>query len=128
MLFPRSFLTRGRCFDLNGAPLVSREEKDANEQEKNEHSRWARHYIEVRKCHSFFTYRALFEMHITDTILCDFQAIERKAPQYLQAIKTGKDARHIWFTFKHWKGGDPEGYFGALGGWAEDRLKEIGQV
>ena len=67
-------------------------------------------------------------MHVTDPILCDFQAIERKVPQYLQAIKTGKDARHIWFTFKHWKGADPEGYFGALGGWAEDRLKEIGHV
>jgi hypothetical protein len=31
--------------DLNGAPLVSPEEEDANEQEKNEHSRWARLYI-----------------------------------------------------------------------------------
>ena len=31
----------------------------------------------------------------------------------------------MWFALKAWRGEDPEGYFGALGDWAEKRMKEL---
>jgi hypothetical protein len=37
----------------------------------------------------------------------------------------GKDTIHIWMAFKAWRGEDAEGYFGALGNWAEGRLKDM---
>lgn len=33
----------------------------------------------------------------------------------------GRDARHIWFALRYWRGDDREGYFGDLGAWAERR-------
>jgi hypothetical protein len=53
------------------------------------------------------------------------QVISKRAPEYIRAIKAGKDARHIWVAFKAWRGEDAEGYFGALGNWAEGRLKDF---
>ncbi|KAE8440664.1 hypothetical protein EG329_006843 [Mollisiaceae sp. DMI_Dod_QoI] len=43
-----------------------------------------------------------------------------------QYCKAGKDARHLWFVLREWRGNDPEGYFGDLGAWAERRMKELG--
>ncbi|SPQ25208.1 90fc60f7-ab2a-41f3-9cd9-02792d38161e [Thermothielavioides terrestris] len=57
--------------------------------------------------------------------LC-FEALFREAPDYKRAIQAGKDARHLWFALRDWRGDDPEGYFGDLGAWAEKRMKELG--
>lgn len=43
------------------------------------------------------------------------QALFNKAPNYQHAIRAGKDARHLWFALREWRGDDPEGYFGDLG-------------
>lgn len=34
-------------------------------------------------------------------------------------MKAGKYARYIWFALRHWRGDDPETFFGDLGEWAE---------
>ncbi|KAE9971124.1 hypothetical protein EG328_005823 [Venturia inaequalis] len=49
----------------------------------------------------------------------------KDSPEYYRAIVAGRDARHLWFTLRAWRGGDPEKYFGALGAWAEARMKEM---
>ncbi|KAH9952260.1 3-hydroxybutyryl-CoA dehydratase [Lactifluus volemus] len=55
-----------------------------------------------------------------------FQALFNQAPDYKQAIKAGSDVRHIWFALQEWRGANPEDYFGNLGTWAENRMKELG--
>ena len=47
-------------------------------------------------------------------------------PDYEKVIRAGKDARHLWFALRDWRGDDPEAYFGELGAWAEKRMKELG--
>ncbi|XDG01790.1 hypothetical protein ABKA04_001405 [Annulohypoxylon sp. FPYF3050] len=54
-----------------------------------------------------------------------FQALYLAAPDYRRAIQTSKDARHLWFALRDWRGDDPEDYFGNLGAWAENRMKEL---
>jgi hypothetical protein len=54
------------------------------------------------------------------------QALFHKAPDYKHAIRAGKDARHLWFALRDWRGDDPEDYFGDLGAWAEKRMKKFG--
>ena len=54
------------------------------------------------------------------------QALFNQAPNYERVIHAGKDARHLWFALRDWRGDDPEGYFGDLGAWAERRMKELG--
>ncbi|KAJ7175738.1 hypothetical protein C8R46DRAFT_1174511 [Mycena filopes] len=54
-----------------------------------------------------------------------FKTLDELAPSYLPAIKAGKDARHLWFALKAWRGVDPEGYFGELGAWADRRWEEL---
>jgi hypothetical protein len=56
------------------------------------------------------------------TKLKEAKVLGEQAPQYIEAIKAGKDARHIWFALKSWRGDDPEQYFGTLASWAEERL------
>lgn len=55
-----------------------------------------------------------------------FEALFSHAPDYKRAIQAGKDARHLWFALRDWRGADPENYFGDLGSWAELRMKELG--
>lgn len=52
------------------------------------------------------------------------QVLFERAPNYRDTIRAGKDARHLWFALREWRGDDPEDYFGALGVWAEKRIKE----
>lgn len=54
------------------------------------------------------------------------QELYKECPEYHRAIVAGKDARHLWFALQDWRSEDPEGYFGALGAWAEARMKEMG--
>ena len=84
--------------DENAAPSITRVSKDATQDERVNHMKWATQYINV-----------LYE----------------KAPGYKTAIQAGRDARHLWFALRDWRGDDPEGYFGALGDWAETRLEEL---
>jgi hypothetical protein len=49
-----------------------------------------------------------------------------EAPEYRHAIQAARDVRHLWYALRDWRGDDPEGYFGDLGQWAENRLKELG--
>ncbi|KAH8164458.1 hypothetical protein CIB48_g3778 [Xylaria polymorpha] len=53
------------------------------------------------------------------------EALFLDAPDYKRTIRAGKDARHLWFALRDWRGDDPEDYFGDLGAWAEKRIKEI---
>ncbi|KAH8586024.1 3-hydroxybutyryl-CoA dehydratase [Bisporella sp. PMI_857] len=55
-----------------------------------------------------------------------FMALFSQAPNYERAIQAGKDARHLWFALREWRGDDPEGFFGDLGAWAERRMRELG--
>lgn len=54
------------------------------------------------------------------------QTLFLRAPHYEHTIKVGKDARHLWFALRDWRGDDPEDYFGDLGAWAEERMNELG--
>ncbi|POR33051.1 Uncharacterized protein TPAR_06751 [Tolypocladium paradoxum] len=83
----------------NAAPSITRVPNDATPSDRAEYMTWARQYFEV-----------LFH----------------EAPNYKGAIRAGKDARHLWFALRDWRGDDPEGYFGDLGAWAERRMKELG--
>ena len=62
----------------------------------------------------------------TGTDLTSTQALFDQAPSYEGIIQAGKDARHLWFALRDWRGDDPEGYFGDLGTWAERRMEELG--
>lgn len=53
------------------------------------------------------------------------QALFLHAPHFEHTIKMGKDARHLWFALRDWRGDNPEDYFGALGSWAEKRMGEL---
>ncbi|KAI5862396.1 hypothetical protein GGS23DRAFT_98537 [Durotheca rogersii] len=85
--------------DENGAPSITRVPKDATPELRDEYMVCASQYIKV-----------LYE----------------HAPYFERAIQAGKDARHLWFALKRWRGNDPEEFFGKLGAWAESRMKEIG--
>ncbi|KAJ3043252.1 hypothetical protein HDV00_005572 [Rhizophlyctis rosea] len=84
--------------DDEGKAVISRVEDDVTEEEVEEFREWGDIYV---------------------------QAISDHAPEYISAIRAGKDVRHIWTKLKGWRGDDPEGYFGELGRWAEKRLKEL---
>lgn len=85
--------------DESAAPFVTRLDDDDTPSDREQYVIWARQYI-----------KALFD----------------QAPDYEHAIRAGKDARHIWFALRAWRGDDPEGYFGDLGAWAEKRMEELG--
>lgn len=55
-----------------------------------------------------------------------FQKLYNEAPDYEIAINAGKDVRHLWFALRDWRGGKSEEFFGELGAWAEERMKELG--
>ncbi|KAF1817608.1 hypothetical protein P152DRAFT_487427 [Eremomyces bilateralis CBS 781.70] len=48
-----------------------------------------------------------------------------EVPDYEYVINAGKDACHLWFALRDWRGRDLEGYFGNIGPWAERRVNEI---
>ncbi|OBT73570.1 hypothetical protein VF21_07633 [Pseudogymnoascus sp. 05NY08] len=75
-------------FDENANPSFNDEPDDTTVEEGQNYTAWATEYSKV-----------LFE----------------HAPDYERAIKAGKDARHLWFALRDWRGQDPEGYFGRLG-------------
>ena len=54
------------------------------------------------------------------------KSLYEHAPYYRDAIKAGKNARHLWFAWKRWRGDEPEEYVGELGAWTETRMGEIG--
>ncbi|OBT50119.1 hypothetical protein VE04_09164 [Pseudogymnoascus sp. 24MN13] len=82
----------------NAAPSFDNEPDDTTVEEGQKYTAWATEYAKV-----------LFE----------------RALDYECAIKGGKDARHLWFALRDWRGQDPEGYFGRLGDWAEARVKDL---
>ena len=84
--------------DEDAAPSIIRVPKKATPAERVKYMKWATQYINI-----------LYE----------------KAPGYKSATQAGRDARHLWFALRDWRGDDPEGYFGALGTWAETRFKEL---
>ncbi|CAG1967285.1 unnamed protein product [Fusarium graminearum] len=45
------------------------------------------------------------------------------APDYKAAMKAGGDFRYLWYSLQDWRGNDPEGFFGDLGAWAEERIE-----
>ncbi len=53
------------------------------------------------------------------------QTLYKIAHGFEQAIRAGKDARHLWYALKDWNGADPEDFFGELGVWADGRMAEI---
>ncbi len=44
-----------------------------------------------------------------------FKGLFDRTPTYEAVIRAGKDARHLWFSLRDWRGDEPEGYFGELG-------------
>ncbi|EHK44130.1 hypothetical protein TRIATDRAFT_265731 [Trichoderma atroviride IMI 206040] len=55
-------------------------------------------------------------------------ALFSNAPDFKRSIKAGRDLRHLWFALRDWRGDDPEKYFGDLGAWAEQRMRELGVI
>ncbi|KAJ6779913.1 hypothetical protein PWT90_07828 [Aphanocladium album] len=84
--------------DGNAKPSITRVPSDASTCDVAENTEHAKHY---------------------------FKALYDHAPDYEAAIRAGKDARHVWFALRDWRGQDPEAYFGKLGSWAETRIKEL---
>lgn len=82
----------------DAAPSIIRVSEKATPNERVNYMKWATQYMDV-----------LYE----------------KAPDYQTAIQAGRDPRHLWFALRDWRGHDPEAYFGALGTWAETRLREL---
>ncbi|KAJ7459724.1 hypothetical protein FB451DRAFT_1141519 [Mycena latifolia] len=82
----------------DGCPVLSRLMDDPSDEHVAEYKGYAKHY---------------------------FQVLNERTVEYIPAIKAGKDARHIWFTFKAWTDEEPEEYFGQLGSWADCRWKEL---
>ncbi|KAJ6589124.1 hypothetical protein B0H19DRAFT_1014234 [Mycena capillaripes] len=85
--------------DGDGVPTISRTWEGITDEDRQDCLRCAEHY---------------------------FQTLGEQAPQYMEAIKAGKDARRIWFALKSWGGDDSEQYFGALASWAEEKLTQLG--
>ncbi|UKZ67460.1 uncharacterized protein TrAtP1_008619 [Trichoderma atroviride] len=56
------------------------------------------------------------------------EALFSNAPDFKRSIKAGRDLRHLWFALRDWRGDDPEKYFGDLGAWAEQRMRELGVI
>ena len=54
------------------------------------------------------------------------QKLYDEEPDLEIAIRAGKDVRYLWFALRDWRGGDSEKFFGGLGVWAEERMKELG--
>ncbi|KAJ7126489.1 hypothetical protein C8R46DRAFT_59678 [Mycena filopes] len=92
-------------FEVNGdgLPVLSRLPDGAAPEYVAEYEAYAAHYFKV--------------LSVT--------TLDERAPSYLPAIKAGKDARHLWFALKAWRGDDPEEYFGELGSWADRRWQEL---
>ncbi|KFY95009.1 hypothetical protein V498_03581 [Pseudogymnoascus sp. VKM F-4517 (FW-2822)] len=84
--------------DENAGPSFNDEPDDTTVEEGDKYTAWAAEYFKV-----------LFEC----------------APDYERAIQAGKEARHLWFALRDWRGQDPEGYFGSLGDWAEAKMKDL---
>ncbi|KAM3444756.1 hypothetical protein NHJ13734_001106 [Beauveria thailandica] len=85
--------------DENARPSITRVPSDANPSDRVQYIEYTKHY---------------------------FEALFNQAPDYERAIQAGKDARHLWFALRDWRGADPERYFGSLGSWAEMRMKDLG--
>ncbi|XWW98375.1 hypothetical protein V2A60_006375 [Cordyceps javanica] len=85
--------------DENAMPSITRVPSDASSSERAQYMMHTKHY---------------------------FEALFNQAPNYERAIQAGKDARHLWFALRDWRGADPEGFFGSLGSWAETRMKDLG--
>ncbi|TVY13603.1 hypothetical protein LARI1_G008175 [Lachnellula arida] len=85
--------------DEESSPSIIRVPKDATPDDRELYMTWSRQYFKV-----------LFD----------------QVPDYERAVEAGKDARHLWFALRDWRGDDSEGYFGDLGHWAEKRMKELG--
>ena len=84
--------------DEDAAPSIIRVPNNATPDERATYLNWASQYFDV---------------------------LHAKAPDYKIAIQAGRDARHLWFALRDWRGEDPEGFFGNLGTWAETRLREL---
>jgi hypothetical protein len=107
--------------DENAAPSITRVPDNATPDDCAEYVTWARQYFKVRLS---------FKHHLSQCMNREVttflpQALFHQAPNYERAIQAGKDARHLWFALREWRGDDPEGYFGDLGAWAERRMKEL---
>lgn len=85
--------------DKDAAPSITRVSEDTTSEDREEYMNWATQYFDV---------------------------LYKNSPDYKTAIQAGRDARHLWFALRDWRGDDPEGYFGALGTWADTRLRELG--
>ena len=103
--------------DENAAPSITRVPDDASADDRAEYMTW---YPFVQAS-SFSVYEprrdGLFPHRLS--------SIKRLVTSE-QSRQAGKDARHLWFAQRDWRGEDPEGSFGALGAWAERRMKELG--
>jgi hypothetical protein len=64
---------------------------------------------------------------IINRVVTDFMKLKRlyqKSPNFEEAIKAGKQLRHLWFALRDCRGGDSELFFGELGNWADAVLSK----
>ncbi|KAL8380947.1 hypothetical protein RB595_005308 [Gaeumannomyces hyphopodioides] len=84
--------------DEDAEPSITRVARGATPSERKEYMGWAEMYLEY-----------LFD----------------EAPEYKHAFTRAGDARYIRSRLLCWRGEDPEGFFGELGTWAEEKLEEF---
>ncbi|KAJ7746567.1 hypothetical protein B0H16DRAFT_1375768 [Mycena metata] len=95
---PRLTVWCDLAVDEEGNPIISRLWEDMDNERRSEFQGYAKHY---------------------------WQILSERAPEFISTVSAAKDARHVWFTLKAWRGNNPEGYFGDLGTWADRRYKEL---
>lgn len=108
--------------DKNASPSIACLPDDASPDDCAQYMKWSRKYFKVRPSFQHHLYQLSKQRnnHFSVQVLFD------QAPEFEPAIQAGKDARHLWFALRDWRGENPEGYFGDLGAWAESRMKELG--
>ncbi|KAL8883680.1 MAG: hypothetical protein Q9215_008095, partial [Flavoplaca cf. flavocitrina] len=84
--------------DEDGVSCVTRIPKNSSKIDLEEYGMWAHHYIEKLYAETF---------------------------DYKVAVRTGKHVRHLWFALRDWRGGNSEKFFGDLGIWAEQQIREV---
>lgn len=87
--------------DENAGPSITRLPENITAEDQAKYMTWATEYLD---------------------------SLYMKAPDYQVVIQAGRDARHLWFALRDWRGDEPEAYCGELGTWADNRYRELTMV
>ncbi|MCJ1240575.1 hypothetical protein MMC14_008579 [Varicellaria rhodocarpa] len=112
--------------DEDGESSVTRLPKNVTLSDLETYRLWESCYIKVPYPVKLRVSMIPFSQNQRSNNLSFSQNLYHYAPEYETAIRAGKDVRHLWFVLRDWRGGNSEKFFGTLGVWADERLKELG--